>query len=426
MKAALVSRRQRTVPCLLSPKGVSDMKKRRLFALFMAICIAVCMTALFTACGSKDKPAEAEEPAAATEEEESTEEADQAQEEEAKSEYPKTMYVTAEDGLLLRKGPGKENDVIYPLSYGQEIKVDDEKDGWANTTVDGQTGWCSMEYLTEKKEEIKVEVTPSSNIDPDKLVEPTNSSESGYHGYVDSPEGLNMRYGPGTEYHVIDVIPDKTELTELGWQDGWVYVMWKGQYGWITAQFFMMEGGKEKPVIYLYPEKTTDVTVRLTLADGRFTQSIPAGSGEWHVTAQPDGKLTDKASGKSYDYIFWESTDNTEYDWSHGYVVKGSEAEEFLLKILPKMGLVRKEYAEFIDYWLPRLEKNEYNLVTFQTDRYTEAARLDVSPEPDSVIRVFMAFKAVDGPVDVAEPELQPVERKGFTVVEWGGAEVSR
>ena len=90
------------------------------------------------------------------------------------------------------------------------------------------------------------------------------------------------------------------------------------------------------------------------------------------------------------------------------------------------MGLVRKEYAEFIDYWLPRLEKNEYNLVTFQTDRYTDAAKLDVSPEPDSVIRVFMAFKAVDGPVDVAEPELQPVERKGFTVVEWGGAEVSR
>ena len=62
----------------------------------------------------------------------------------------------------------------------------------------------------------------------------------------------------------------------------------------------------------------------------------------------------------------------------------------------------------------------------FQTDRYTEAAKLDVSPEPDSVIRVFMAFKAVDGPVDVAEPELQPVERKGFTVVEWGGAEAGR
>jgi hypothetical protein len=185
-----------------------------------------------------------------------------------------------------------------------------------------------------------------------------------------------------------------------------------------------MEGGREKPVIYLYPTKTTDVTVRLTLTDGRFTQSIPEGSGEWHVTARPDGKLIDKASGKAYDYIFWESTDNTEYDWSSGYVVKGSEAEAFLLKVLPKMGLNSNEYTEFIEYWLPRLEKNEYNLVTFQTDRYTETAKLDVSPKPDSVIRVFMAFKAVDGLVEVAEPEIQPVERKGFTVVEWGGTEV--
>jgi hypothetical protein len=282
-----------------------------------------------------------------------------------------------------------------------------------------------MEYLTENKDNIKgKEESSSSKIDPDTLVKPTNNSESGFHGYVDSAEGLNMRFGPGSEYNVIEVIPDKTELTELGWEEGWVYVMWKGKYGWISAQYFRMEGGREKPVIYLYPAKTTDVTVRLTLTDGRFTQSIPEGSGEWHVTAEPDGKLTDKASGKSYEYIFWESTDNTEYDWSHGYVVKGSEAEAFLLKVLPKMGLSKKEYSEFIGYWLPRLEKNEYNLVTFQTDRYTETAKLDVSPKPDSVIRVFMAFKAVDGAVEVAEPEIQPVERKGFTVVEWGGTEV--
>ena len=167
-----------------------------------------------------------------------------------------------------------------------------------------------------------------------------------------------------------------------------------------------------------------DVTVKLTLTSGEFTRSIPAGSGEWHVTARPDGKLTDKASGKTYDYIYWESSDDTEYDWSEGYVVRGSEAKSFLLRILPEMGLNRNESTEFIEYWLPRLEKNEYNLITFQTDRYTDTAKLDVSPEPDSVLRVFMAFRKVDGPVSVAAPEIAPFERKGFTVVEWGGAEV--
>ena len=375
------------------------------------------MTVSLTACGSKEKPAEPEEPVVTDEETEAAEEAE--------SEFPKTMYVTAEEGLLLRKGPGKKNDVVSALSYGQEIQVEKTEDGWAYTTADGNKGWCSMEYLTENKGDIKADdKSASSKADPNKLVEPTNTSVNGYHGYVDSPEGLNMRYGPGENYNVIAVVPDKTELTELGWEDGWVYVQYKDNYGWISAHYFTLEGGKEKPVIYLYPERTTDVTVRISLTDGRFTKCIPEGDGEWNVTASPDGKLTDKATGKTYDYIFWESTDNTGYDWSEGYVVKGSEAEVFLRGILQEMGLNEKEYTEFIDYWLPRLEKNEYNLISFQTDRYTESARLDVSPSPDSVLRVFMAFKSIDGPVFVARPDIEPFERNGFTVVEWGGAEV--
>ena len=296
------------------------MNRKRLITLLLLICMTVCMTVSLSACGSKEKPAEPEEPAVTEEEAEVPGE--------AKSEFPKKMYVTAEDGLLLRKGPGKENDVVSVLSYGQEIQAEKTENGWACTTVDGNQGWCSMDYLTENKGDIKADdKSASSKADPNKLVEPTNTSVNGYHGYVDSPEGLNMRYGPGENYNVIAVVPDKTELTELGWEDGWVYVQYKDNYGWISAHYFTLEGGKEKPVIYLYPERTTDVTVRISLTDGRFTKCIPEGDGEWNVTASPDGKLTDKATGKTYDYIFWESTDNTGYDWSEGYVVKGSEAE---------------------------------------------------------------------------------------------------
>ena len=400
------------------------MSRRRILALMMIICMAACMTAFMTACKSGDKSKETAGQTASDEDQtDVTGENDS--EQEAQSEYPKTMYVNSEDGLLLRKGPGTDNDVIHLLSYGQEIQVDKAENGWAYTIVDNHAGWCSMEYLTVNKEDIKQKKqSSSSDFDPNKLVEPGNNAEYGYHGYVDSPEGLNMRYGPGEKYGIIDVIPNKTELTEMGWEEGWVYVEYKGKNGWISAQYFIMEGGREKPVIYLYPTKKMDVTVKLTLTSGEFTRSIPAGSGEWHVTARPDGKLTDKASGKTYDYIYWESSDDTEYDWSEGYVVRGSEAKSFLLRILPEMGLNRNESTEFIEYWLPRLEKNEYNLITFQTDRYTDTAKLDVSPEPDSVLRVFMAFRKVDGPVSVAAPEIAPFERKGFTVVEWGGAEV--
>ena len=45
-------------------------------------------------------------------------------------------------------------------------------------------------------------------------------------------------------------------------------------------------------------------------------------------------------------------------------------------------------------YWLPRMQGNAYNLISFQSDRYTETARLTIEPEPDSVLRVFMAEAA--------------------------------
>ena len=386
----------------------------------MCLIAAVLMVISFSACGGgKTEPAAGQD-SDETAEHVITDDTDTSSAENAG--FPKQMYVTSEEGLLLRKEPGRDKEEIGAMKYGEAIRVEKIENGWAYTTVDGKSGWCSAEYLTENKSEIKQEA--SSGNDSKRIVEPSNKAEAGYHGYVNSPEGVNMRYGPGLEYDVVETIPDKAEVVEEGWEDGWVYIEYDGKNGWIKGEFFYTQGGKEKPVIYLYPVHTMDVSVRVDLADGHFTQTIPESNGEWHVTADPDGTLTDKASGKKYDYIFWESSDNTEYDWSEGYVIKGSDTESFLRSILPKMGLKKNEYEEFIEYWLPRMKGNRYNLITFQTGCYTESAKLTVAPEPDSVLRVFMAFRAVDGPVAVARPKIKSFERRGFTVVEWGGAEV--
>ncbi len=40
------------------------------------------------------------------------------------------------------------------------------------------------------------------------------------------------------------------------------------------------------------------------------------------------------------------------------------------------------------------------------------------------MLRVFMAYKALNEPIDVEEPLIEPFERCGFNVVEWGGAEL--
>ena len=177
-----------------------------------------------------------------------------------------------------------------------------------------------------------------------------------------------------------------------------------------------------KPLIYLYPESETEVSVRLDYK-GRLTCTYPAPDpdGAWRVTARPDGTLTDR-QGREYSYLFWEgASDGAPPDFSRGFVVKGSDTADFLREKLAYMGLTPREYNEFIVYWLPRMQDNPWNLIAFQGKNYTDSAPLTVTPRPDSVLRVFMAYRPLNAPVSVPQQELTPFVRKGFTLVEWGG-----
>ena len=179
---------------------------------------------------------------------------------------------------------------------------------------------------------------------------------------------------------------------------------------------------EEKPVIYLYPETETRVTVKLDLS-GELTCTYPDYDGGWTVTAAPDGTLTDE-HGQTYNYLYWEGEGTEAFDFSKGFCVAGSDTAAFLEDALDRLGLTRREANEFLVYWLPRMQDNPYNLIAFQQEAYTESAKLTVSPQPDSVLRVFMAWKPLARPVDVPAQTLPGFERRGFTLVEWGGAEV--
>ena len=179
-----------------------------------------------------------------------------------------------------------------------------------------------------------------------------------------------------------------------------------------------------KPVIYLYPQEKTDVTVRLSYA-GELLVTYPDYGQGWQVTAYPDGTLIDQTDGAEYSYLFWEGTDDTAYDFSTGFVVKGGDTEAFLKEKLAYLGLLPREYNEFIVYWLPKLMNNPYNLISFQTQAYTQSAPLEITPAPDSVQRVFMACRPLEEPVDIAPQQLEPFHREGFAVIEWGGSLVA-
>lgn len=179
-----------------------------------------------------------------------------------------------------------------------------------------------------------------------------------------------------------------------------------------------------KPLLYLYAEnEPIQVSVRLQL-DGNVVFEHPkSDAGEWNMTVHADGTLVDRR-GKKYPSIFWEGRPREAFAQKidSGYSVPGDEVVSFFEAKLTAMGLSERETAEFISYWGPIMSLNPFNIVSFVFDEYQMKAPLTIVPTPDSLIRVFMVFKASTSRVELAPQELPSITRRGFTVVEWGGA----
>ena len=181
----------------------------------------------------------------------------------------------------------------------------------------------------------------------------------------------------------------------------------------------------EKPVIYLYGYENVKVDVGLNF-DGELTCVYPEmTNNKWSVMAQKGGTL--KKGDRKYNYLYWEGRSNAKYDFSTGYCIEGEKTVAFLEETLSLLGLTDKEANEFIIYWLPKMQNNKYNVISFQGKAYTDIAKLDVRPAPSKYIRVFMAWYPSETKVDIKAPKVPttPGRKAGETIlVEWGGVEV--
>ncbi|MBQ6497933.1 MAG: hypothetical protein IJI58_04390 [Bacilli bacterium] len=178
-----------------------------------------------------------------------------------------------------------------------------------------------------------------------------------------------------------------------------------------------------KPIIYIYPEKDMDVEIKVSNPE-RFTVTYPKYEEGWKVKALTDGTLID-SNNKKYYALYWEGKNKSNTIKEDGFIVKGKDSAEFLEEKLEILGLNYKEANEFIMYWLPKLESNKYNYIRFKTrEEIDNNMKLNINPEPDTLIRVMMEYKGLDKKIKVKEEKLTKVERKGYTVVEWGGTEI--
>jgi len=186
-----------------------------------------------------------------------------------------------------------------------------------------------------------------------------------------------------------------------------------------------------KPLIYLY-DAPEAVTLNLK-PKGKFTFTYPVSTdGNWIIKTNADGSLTNLSDGKTYPYIFWEGEINAlkieERDHQvSGYLVKTDTCISFLENTLSAYGLNEKETTDFITFWGPKLIEKPYALVQFITAESYEnnIAELSINQQPETLLRLYMYLVPLEKdviPYKLTTPEIAPLNRSGFTVIEWGGS----
>jgi hypothetical protein len=203
-------------------------------------------------------------------------------------------------------------------------------------------------------------------------------------------------------------------------------IFWEDQLGRMIQFYnydFYVTGGCAKPIVYLYPQVTTDVRVKVIPTSGQLTFTYPQYDGVWNVTATNDGLLTD-SRGNEYDYLWWESKSDTLNTPDKGFMVKYEDLSIFFDNILTKAGFIKPEIDDFKEFWIPTMtsEYTPYFKISFlQNKEVNSLARLQIHPQPNTEIRLFMIFERLNSSMSIEPQEIQQTIRNGFTVTEWGG-----
>lgn len=266
-----------------------------------------------------------------------------------------------------------------------------------------------------------------------------------YVGVIDTDDYLKVVNYQGKELARFTKITDKHVIHDLlsGWyktanKEG-LYIVVEdesinvGILGRGTEYYYVPEkdksgkielteiGGYAKPVLYLYP-KSDNTFIKITFENKNIiSTTYPKYNDSWEVYADKNGNLKDKNNNKYY-ALYWDEKTHKNVSFESGFYVTKENAIDFLEEKLNYIGLNYKEKNEFIMYWLPVLEKNEKSLVYFEfTNSREKFNKLNITPKPDSILRLAIHIKKVDRKIDIKEQKLYKFDRKGFTAVEWGG-----
>ncbi len=346
--------------------------------------------------------------------------------------YPYTS-ITRPEGFVEAISNGVDNEFFAILPDGRTVWYTIVMNGWESnghnvqvpgiTWNDGSTvgeyyrgfiGGCGFQALTHVVDETPKLLASGETVDGVRTVF-TPEDYSNALLATDYQNWKNMQ----------NQLSETADTSVAAFAKGYpVFYMQDVLNRWVqfTRSDVVPAGECGKPVIYLYPTTTTNIDVSLA-PQGGFTKTEPAYGNGWHVTAQPDGTLTNLADGLTYPYLFWEGRGGMYSAPQKYWVVAKADVPLFLTSTLAKLGLNAKESADFMEFWLPRMTAAPYYKIGFHgTNVMNAIAPMTLSQKADTLLRVLMDYSELAAPIAANPPTLSatPV-RNGFTVIEWGG-----
>lgn len=208
----------------------------------------------------------------------------------------------------------------------------------------------------------------------------------------------------------------------------------------MEVKAYMSQGQQQllrKPVIYFYNPTALEASVKIK-PKGTFTFTYPKYDNGWDILVNPpqgNASIADLKTGKEYPYLFWEAeTEGLFFNYENrtmkGWVVHRDTCIDFLENQLSALGLTATEQTDFITFWGPIMTQNELNVVQFLVDdSYSDKiAGIEIYPKPDAMRRIYLLTAPVESSfigLDVVPQKFEPFVRNGFTVLEWGGTELS-
>lgn len=173
-----------------------------------------------------------------------------------------------------------------------------------------------------------------------------------------------------------------------------------------------------KPNIYIYPEKTMSVSLKLEFQEGgHVTVSEPEYGNGWQVIVSPEGEIDGY-----YNYLFYECEVPARFQTEQGWVVDGGNLNTFFKENLSGFGFSTQEIADFTEFWIPLFEEQDKYLIYPQFgNALSSVINLHIQPEPDNLLRlVYLVRKNEKEVMQLPEPRIPKFQRQGFYVTEWG------